>query len=236
MNNSMIINGEMCFPYIYNENYFVSRTGKIYSIYVIGGQGSVDLTRPHLLSYGVDKDGYYRVVLSVHGMKKYIRVHTVIVQQFIGNIPEGLVVNHIDGNKKNNCVENLEITTVLENTIHAHHNGLCSVDCRVTVIYGNEIYNFSSKAECARHLPLTLDYLNKIQKNIVLYSMILFELSEAGGVDAYYNGIFYMHFNQMIDADDYFNVCRGTTSSAVKRSSVVGSYKEVVNRYRVIFS
>lgn len=238
MNNNIIIGGEICFPYIYNENYFVSRTGKIYSTYVVGGQGSTDISKPHLLRYGVDRDGHYRVVLSIHGIKKYIKVHTVIAQQFIGNIPDDMVVNHIDGNKTNNCVENLEITTVLENNRHAHRVGLCKTDQKVTVtlLERNVVFNFQSKAECVRFTHLPLDYLNKLQKRIIVYSMILFKPSMINGVDAYYNGMLYMHFDHLVDADRYFNVAKGTTWSALQNSNVIGSYREFVNRYMVIFS
>ena len=235
MNNNIVINGELCFPYIYNNNYYISKTGKIYSTYVPGGQGSTNISKPHLLKYGTDKDGYYRVVLSLNGIKQYVHVHTIIVQQFIGNIPDNMVVNHIDGNKTNNRVDNLEITTVQGNTVHAHRHGLCSQDTRVNVIYDGKVFAFSSKAECVRYLPLTLDYLNKIQKGIILYNMISFKISNYGGIDAIYNGSFYMHFNQMKDADEYFGMCRGTTSSAVKNSNMIGSYREIVNRYRIMF-
>lgn len=235
MNNSIVINGETCFPYIHNNNYYISRTGKIYSTYVKGGNGSVNITKPHLLRYGIDKDGYYRVVLCTNNVKRYIKVHTVIVQQFIGDIPNNMVVNHIDGNKQNNCVENLEITTVLENTRHAHKHGLCSQDHKLKVIYDNKEFEFSSKIECVRQFKIPLHYLTQIEKGIITYRMILFKVSDNGGIDAFYNGTFYKHFNMMKDADDYFHMSRGTTSEAVKNSKIIGSYREFINRYKVIF-
>lgn len=51
-------------------------------------------------------------------------VHRLVVKTFLGEIPKGLVVNHIDGNKKNNYIGNLEITTYSDNLKHAFSLGL----------------------------------------------------------------------------------------------------------------
>lgn len=51
-------------------------------------------------------------------------VHRLVAKSFISEIPEGMVVNHKDGNKLNNSVDNLEIITHSENVIHAYRNGL----------------------------------------------------------------------------------------------------------------
>lgn len=67
-----------------------------------------------------DGRGYDRVSL---GDKQY-RIHRLVAEAFIPNplnLPE---VNHKDGNKKNNCVENLEWITHQENIIHAVETGL----------------------------------------------------------------------------------------------------------------
>lgn len=73
------------------------------------------------LSNSMTTKGYYTV--SVFGSD--ISVHKLVVEAFIGKIPEGMEVNHIDGIKTNNDISNLEICTRSENMIHAHSNGLC---------------------------------------------------------------------------------------------------------------
>lgn len=47
-------------------------------------------------------------------------VHRMVVEAFIGPIPDGMQVNHKDGNKQNNHLDNLEVCTGSENQIHRH--------------------------------------------------------------------------------------------------------------------
>ena len=63
-----------------------------------------------------DKDGYYRVNLYKKGKRKHILVHRLVAQAFISNPNNKPCVNHIDENKTNNCVSNLEWMTCKENT------------------------------------------------------------------------------------------------------------------------
>lgn len=51
-------------------------------------------------------------------------VHRLVATHFIGNIPKGMTVNHKDGNKLNNHVDNLEIVSRSENQKHAYQHGL----------------------------------------------------------------------------------------------------------------
>lgn len=62
--------------------------------------------------------GYYCVGLCKDGKKKLFRVHRLVVMAFIGPIPKGMVVNHINENKLDNRVENLEIVTQAQNLKH----------------------------------------------------------------------------------------------------------------------
>ena len=63
---------------------------------------------------------YFSVVLCGIGKKnKSTRIHRLVAEAFIPN-PENLPeINHIDGNKQNNCVDNLEWVTRQENLIHS---------------------------------------------------------------------------------------------------------------------
>ncbi len=60
--------------------------------------------------------------------KRRCKVHRLVAQAFIPNIDNKLEVNHIDGNKENNCINNLEWTTSSENMQHAFKTGLAKVN------------------------------------------------------------------------------------------------------------
>lgn len=66
------------------------------------------------------RDGYYRICIC--GFRAL--EHKVVWFALKGPIPEGLTVNHKDGNKLNNHPENLELLTHQENTQHAINTGL----------------------------------------------------------------------------------------------------------------
>ena len=65
-----------------------------------------------------DGAGYMRVSLCKKGLKRSHRVHQLVASAFIDNPYEYTEVNHIDLNKSNNNVENLEWCTRSENMLH----------------------------------------------------------------------------------------------------------------------
>lgn len=74
------------------------------------------------LSPGV-VSGYLRVVLKHADFKLNLLVHRLVAIAFIPNPENKPQVNHIDGNKKNNTLQNLEWCTAKENTLHATQIG-----------------------------------------------------------------------------------------------------------------
>ena len=72
-------------------------------------------------------DGYPQVNLWFQGRHHRFRVHAIVASHFIGDRPEGAHVNHIDGDKQNNSVWNLEYVSATENTLHQHRIGLTRV-------------------------------------------------------------------------------------------------------------
>lgn len=71
-----------------------------------------------------DLSGYRHVGLSKHGEVKLLLVHRIIATAFIPNPENKSQVNHKDGDKCNNCADNLEWVTRSENMQHAKLNGL----------------------------------------------------------------------------------------------------------------
>lgn len=69
----------------------------------------------------VDKgDGYLVVALSKNSQTKTHLVHRLVAETFLPNPENKPHVNHIDRNRGNNCVENLEWATASENVQHSH--------------------------------------------------------------------------------------------------------------------
>ena len=72
------------------------------------------------------KQRYIQILLSKNNKNKSVALHRLVAQVFIENPENKSDVNHIDGNKRNNSVENLEWVTHSENMIHASKSGLTS--------------------------------------------------------------------------------------------------------------
>jgi len=72
----------------------------------------------------LSKEGYCRTALTVKNKVSYLQVHRIVAEAFIPNPNNYPVVNHIDGNKLNNHVSNLEWTTSSLNQKHAYDTGL----------------------------------------------------------------------------------------------------------------
>ena len=68
--------------------------------------------------------GYLIVTLCHEGIRKNKRVHRLLAEAFIPNPQNKAHINHIDGNKLNNCITNLEWNTPAENTNHSIRLGL----------------------------------------------------------------------------------------------------------------
>lgn len=101
----------------YEGYYQISNFGNVKSLKFNHG------TRSKLLK-PFDNEGYTRVKLFIKNNGKRFLVHRLVAENFIPNPKNKPFVNHIDGNKSNNFVENLEWVTSSENVVHAIQNGL----------------------------------------------------------------------------------------------------------------
>ena len=63
--------------------------------------------------------GYLTVKTTISSIPIHLYVHRIVAEHFLGKIPDGMVVNHKDRNKKNNHISNLEIVTARYNVRHA---------------------------------------------------------------------------------------------------------------------
>lgn len=79
---------------------------------------------PTILKTQTDNKGYHRIRVTIEQEKMSYKVHREVARAFIanpGNLPQ---VNHKDGNKNNNSVDNQEWITNRDNAHHAIENGL----------------------------------------------------------------------------------------------------------------
>lgn len=70
------------------------------------------------------RNGYKAVCLVSDKKKKFKNIHRMLAEAFIENPLNKSQINHIDGNKTNNSLDNLEWATPSENITHAHKTGL----------------------------------------------------------------------------------------------------------------
>ncbi len=94
----------------YEGLYKVSSDGRVMSFY----RGEKPLFPLRTTS------GYLMVYLTKNRKAKYKAVHRLVASAFVPNPHQKTQVNHIDGNKHNNCANNLEWVTPSENVLHAH--------------------------------------------------------------------------------------------------------------------
>ena len=103
----------------YEGKYQVSNFGRVKSLPTIitradGGKGTIQHRKEHI-SYG-SGTRYNSVKLYKDGKKVSKRVSRLVWEAFNGDIPEGMEVNHIDENRKNNRLDNLNLMTPQENS------------------------------------------------------------------------------------------------------------------------
>ena len=108
----------------YNSLYEVNEKGEIRSLYHWNGHKYEKRKKPYILKQSNTTTGYKKVELAKDGKKKSLRVHRLVAIAFIPNPMNKPYINHIDGNRINNCVENLEWCTQHENVVHAYETGL----------------------------------------------------------------------------------------------------------------
>ena len=104
----------------YEDLFSVSNKGRLFS-----------LRTNKILKQNIVGEGYNACVTKLNGRKGsnlVLKIHREVAKAFIPNLDELPFVNHIDGDKLNNSVDNLEWVTPQGNVVHAIETGLLSLD------------------------------------------------------------------------------------------------------------
>ena len=106
----------------YEGIYQISNKGRVRTFRVKDGFVGFRICDSPRIMATIPKDNGYRYVTLMKDGKKHNKyVHRLVAEAFIGEIPEGYVINHIDFDKSNNIVTNLEIVTQKQNVLHSKH-------------------------------------------------------------------------------------------------------------------
>lgn len=130
--------------------YEVSSLGEVRSLprMTAGRWGKEKLSPGKLLKQDIHKNGYCRAQLSQRGKTSHKLVHRLVAEAFLAPDIDRVCVNHIDSNRANNVLANLEWCTHKENTLHALAKG------RLTHIPAKGVKTFQgAKEHCPKGHP-----------------------------------------------------------------------------------
>lgn len=161
----------------YEKVYQISNLGRVKSL-ARWSNGNHFLKEKYLKTY-LDKDLYERINLYEKGKVKHYFVHRLVAQAFIPNPNNLPQVNHIDENKTNNCVNNLEWCTVEYNNNYGTRTARAtnSNDYKKLALLNNkkiygknlqsgEIIHFNSIKEASEHLNTRSASIGRVLRGV----------------------------------------------------------------------
>ncbi len=142
---------------VFEDGLYVDEAGEVYTVkQYTNKQRKTVTTRVIKKQLGTKSNGYKYVI---HKGKSYL-VHRLVATAFIDNPNNKQFVNHMDGDKSNNHVSNLEWCTRSENELHAHQTKLKSAEhlYRPVIqldLYDNFVKEHASITEAVNSLGIT---------------------------------------------------------------------------------
>lgn len=141
----------------YEKHYKISNYGRVLSCGKNVWNRFAYIYRDNFILKKRNNLGYNVVVLYLNGKRNVVKVHRIVAEHFIANPENKPFVNHIDGNRENNRIDNLEWCTAKENVRHAWATGLAKAKkCKPVEMKdketGDTIKCFNSVKEASEYL------------------------------------------------------------------------------------
>lgn len=177
-----------------------------------------------ILNPRINKDGYYELTIYTSDHKKVTkRIHRLVANAFLGEHSD-LVVNHIDGIKTNNVVENLEFVTAERNSTLASQMGLYKTRAVRIVETGEEFDSIKSCAAAINGHPSDINHA--ISGKIKSVNGLTFEYID--NIEKKNNTKPFLYDFQMDAVDNMFNGCilNGGTGTGKSRTSLFYYFKK----------
>lgn len=133
--------------------------------YAISNYGNIkNVKNNKVLTPRISENGYKEYVFCQNGIRKNFKIHRLVALYFIDNPDKKPYVNHIDGDKLNNNVSNLEWCTAKENDEHARKTGLKDGNKPIvaTNVITNESIVFNSVSEASGILGINKGTIHKV--------------------------------------------------------------------------
>ena len=134
-----------------DTNYWISDVGQCYN------------TKTKCILTPVHADNYLRYSFSINGKVSSFLVHKLVYTLFNDDYDDSKQINHIDGNKKNNALSNLELITASENTLHSYYvlgNNITKIG--QYDLEGNLINVYDSMVQAANSINGTVSAISQV--------------------------------------------------------------------------
>ena len=155
----------------YEGIYQCSNLGRIRSLdrYVYEHSGKKQFRKGQIMKLRLNPNGYFQVPLNKNGKRKMCSVHILVAKTFLKQRYKTDIVNHKDGNKQNNNLENLEWISYSENNKHSYNTlnrKIARIGGRpkpiiVENILSGEVQRYISIADASRNINLSHTQINR---------------------------------------------------------------------------
>lgn len=112
--------GEITNKHKYYNGDYTNDWKEVYDKFMVSKSGEIVNLNSRIILKGQERNGYIRIDI---GNNKKISAHRLVWEAFNGPIPEGMVIDHIDGNRSNNALSNLRLVSQSDNMDNAQKLG-----------------------------------------------------------------------------------------------------------------